>query len=172
MRQKQMSTSRFVAHFSVSFSFYSVSHYSAPPRFGWQSAHMTIKPGLLIRHVSQNNKSVCRVFNPLLESTAKNSPQLNITQSTYVTSFFFSFFFYLPPRCVRLACSGAEYSLRCNTGCSGRPAGTLANVPLFFTLCRSVHSSNAIKVIHLNDYLLKFQDFERLCVTHVDATLQ
>lgn len=100
MRRKQMSPSRFVAHFSVSFSFYSVSHYSAPPRFGWQSAHMTIKPGLLIRHVSQNNKSVCRVFNPLLESTAKNSPQLNITQSTYVTAFLSFFFTFLPGVCV------------------------------------------------------------------------
>lgn len=59
MRWKQMSTSRFVAHFSVSFSFYSVPHYSAL---------------LLICHVSQNKKSVCRVSNPLLKTTAKKLP--------------------------------------------------------------------------------------------------
>lgn len=59
---------------------------------------MTSKPGLLIRRVSQNNKSVCRVSNPLLESTVKNSPQLNITQSGYVTFFFF--FTFLPGVCV------------------------------------------------------------------------
>lgn len=107
MRRKQMSTSRFVAHFSVSSSFYFAPHYSALPQFGWQSAEMTSKPGLLIRHVSQNNKSVSRVSNPLLESTVKNSLQLNITQSAYVTSTFF----FLPSSqvCVCLACSWVEY---------------------------------------------------------------
>lgn len=101
MRRKQMSTSRFVAHFSVSFSFDSVPHYSAPPRFGWRSAHMTFKPGLLIRHVSRNNKSVCRVSNPLLKSNAKNSPQLNITQFAYVTTFFFLPFSQVCVSCVQ-----------------------------------------------------------------------
>lgn len=106
MRRKQMSTSRFVAHFSVSSSFYFAPHYSAPPQFGWQSAEMTSKPGLLICHVSQNNKSVSRVSNPLLESTEK------LPAANYHTVCLCHFYFFFLPSsqvCVCLACSWAEY---------------------------------------------------------------